>query len=445
MAKKYILPAAISLAFAPLVTQAATLEQLEKQVQSMNQRISAQDQKMRVNGFASFAVSSSDADSGDEAYNRGITNENNYQRYSKIGVQMTFNVDSDTSIITQLVSRGENDFATKAEWAYIKHNFGSGVSGKMGRLRKPNYLLSEYFDVGYAMPWVQPPAEVYGVLESSANYDAFELSYDMNFGDWSANAQVQYGRYVGEETKSDDLMAFNYSMNNGTWTFRAGYSQANASAIPGSATDTAVTQANTALALTDKSDQQFEASNLGQFMGLAAMYDNGSILAIAEYTSLTTENLAPDQDAYYAMLGYRFGKVMPFISHAAVKTTDDKDRDADVTETGYTLAAHDYVQNTLNIPTTDGAYAATVAATAANAGFRSGVDGQVDPGIDQLQATYNKEQTRNTFGVRYDYKPGVAVKFQYDMVDAKDTKGEFDSVPADGKVNVMTFSIDTVF
>lgn len=410
MATKYILPAAISLALTPLVTQAATLEQLEKQVQNMNQRIAAQDQKFKVNGFASFAVSSTDADSGDATYNRGVSNENNFQRYSKIGVQMTFNVDSDTSVTTQLVSRGENDYATKAEWAYIKHNFGSGITGKMGRLRKPNYLLSEYFDVGYAMPWVQPPAEVYGVLESSANYDAFEFSYDMNFGDWSANAQVQYGRYVGEENKSDDLMAFNYSMNNGVLTFRAGYSQANVSIVPGSATDTAVTAANNALSFTDKADQQIEGTNLGTFMGLAAMYDDGSILAITEYTSLTTENLAPDQDAYYGMAGFRMGKIMPFVSYASVKTTDDDDRDATrVVDLG------------------------------------AGPNTAIDNGIASLQATYNKEQVRSTLGVRYDYKPGIAVKFQYDMVDAKDTKGEFDTVPADGKVNVMTFSIDTVF
>jgi hypothetical protein len=410
MATKYILPAAISLALTPLVTQAATLEQLEKQVQNMNQRISAQDQKFRVNGFASFAVSSSDADSGDAAYNRGITNENNFQRYSKIGVQMTFNVDSDTSIITQLVSRGENDFATKAEWAYIKHNFGSGFTGKMGRLRKPNYLLSEYFDVSYAMPWVQPPVEVYGVLENSANYDAFELSYDMNFGDWSANAQVQYGRYVGEETKSDDLMAFNYSMNNGTWTFRAGYSQANASIVAGSDTDTLITGLNGALAATDKADQVVEGSNLGQFMGVAAMYDDGTFLAITEYTSLTVDSIIADQDAYYGMFGMRMGKIMPYVSYAASKTTDDDDRDA-----------------------------------TRLADLGAGTNAVVDGGIAALKAAYDKEQTRNTLGVRYDYKPGVAVKFQYDMVDAKDTKGEFDSVPADGKVNVMTFSIDTVF
>lgn len=410
MAKKYILPAAISLAFAPLVTQAATLEQLEKQVQSMNQRISAQDQKMKVNGFASFTVSSSDADSGDAAYNRGVTNENNYQRYSKIGVQMTFNVDSDTSIITQLVSRGENDYATKAEWAYIKHNFGSGVTGKMGRLRKPNYLLSEYFDVGYAMPWVQPPVEVYGVLESSANYDAFELSYDMNFGDWSANTQVQYGRFVGEENKSDDLMAFNYSMNNGTWTFRAGYSQANAAVTPGSDTATQVTALNGALAATDKASEALGASFLGQFMGVAGMYDDGTFLAIAEYTSLKLEKWLADQDAYYGMFGMRLGKIMPFVGYAHVKTTDDDTRDA-------TRLAD------LGSPTNQ----------------------QVDGAIAALQAAYDKEQIRQTLGVRYDYKPGIAVKFQYDMVDAKDTKGEFDSVPADGKVNVMTFSIDTVF
>lgn len=404
MAMKKLIAAASSLALLPtMATQAATVEQLQRQVQSLNQRLSAQEQRFRVNGFATFGIVQSDVEDSADTYHRGINNETNFRRYTKAGVQMTFNMDPQTAVVTQFVARGENDFDVKAEWAYFKHNVTNNFTVKLGRLRKPNYLLSEYFDVGYAMPWTQAPVEVYGVLEETANYEAVDLSYDMEMGDWTANFQLQYGRAVGESTVSEDLTAFNYSMSNGELTLRAGYSQADVSFVSGAALATAAAQIDALLVGTDIEGEQFGSSAKGTFAGLAAMYDNGTILAIAEYTSLTVESYFADQDGYYAMGGYRIGQWMPYATYAYEETTDDDDREA-----------------------TTGATAAVATATLASLNL-------------------NTEQTRTGLGVRYDYKPGVAMKLQYDMVDVGDTAGEFDSVPSEDSANIISFTIDTVF
>lgn len=404
MAMKKLIAAASSLALLPtMATEAATVEQLQRQVQSLNQRLSAQEQRFRVNGFATFGVVQSDVEESADTYHRGINNETNFRRYTKAGVQMTFNMDPQTAVVTQFVARGENDFDVKAEWAYFKHNVTNNFTVKLGRLRKPNYLLSEYFDVGYAMPWTQAPVEVYGVLEETANYEAVDLSYDMEMGDWTANFQLQYGRAVGESTVSEDLTAFNYSMSNGELTLRAGYSQADVSFVSGAALATAAAQIDALLVGTDIEGEQFGNSAKGTFAGLAAMYDNGTILAIAEYTSLTVESYFADQDGYYAMGGYRFGQWMPYATYAYEETTDDEDREA-----------------------TTGATAAVATATLASLNL-------------------NTEQTRTGLGVRYDYKPGVAMKLQYDMVDVGDTAGEFDAVPTEDSANIISFTIDTVF
>lgn len=404
MAMKKLIAAASSLALLPtMATQAATVEQLQRQVQSLNQRLSAQEQRFRVNGFATFGIVQSDVEDSADTYHRGINNETNFRRYTKAGIQMTFNMDPQTAVVTQFVARGENDFDVKAEWAYFKHNVNNNFTFKMGRLRKPNYLLSEYFDVGYAMPWTQAPVEVYGVLEETANYEAVDLSYDMEMGDWTANFQLQYGRAVGESTVSEDLTAFNYSMSNGELTLRAGYSQADVSFVSGAALATAAAQIDALLVGTDIEGEQFGSSAKGTFAGLAAMYDNGTILAIAEYTSLTVESYFADQDGYYAMGGYRIGQWMPYATYAYEETTDDDDREA-----------------------TTGATAALATATLASLNL-------------------NTEQTRTGLGVRYDYKPGVAMKLQYDMVDVGDTAGEFDAVPSEDSANIISFTIDTVF
>lgn len=413
MAMKKLIAAASSLALLPtMAVEAATVEQLQRQVQSLNQRLSAQEQRFRVNGFATFGIVQSDVEDSADTYHRGINNETNFRRYTKAGVQMTFNMDPQTAVVTQFVARGENDFDVKAEWAYFKHNVTNNFTVKLGRLRKPNYLLSEYFDVGYAMPWTNAPVEVYGVLESTANYEAVDLSYDMDLGDWTANFQLQYGRAVSDETVSEDLTAFNYSMTNGELTLRAGYSQADVFIVPGSATAAQAAAINAALANTDKSGEQVAATSKGTFAGFAAMYDNGTILAIAEYTLLTVESVFSDQSGYYAMGGYRFGQWMPYLTYAYEETTDDDDREVSSLITSTGSAAGD---------------AAVIAATNASL------------------AGLNTEQTRTALGVRFDYKPGVAMKLQYDMVDVGDTAGEFDAVPTEDSANIISFTIDTVF
>lgn len=412
MAMKQIACAAIPLLMAAMPTQAITVEQLNKQVQQINKRISENDNKLRINGFASFGLVQS---SEPESYHRGITDDVNFRRYTKAGIQMTFNIDDSTSVITQLVSKGENDFDTKADWLYLKHSFGNGLSAKVGRLRKPNYLLSEFFDVGYAMPWTQPPVEVYGVLEESANFEAIDLSYDFELGDWSSYAQVQYGRATGgTETTSDNLVALNYSMTNGELTLRAGFSRADVAIIAGSSTATLAATLDAAIANTNLASQQAGSSVEGTFAGLAAMYDNGSILAIAEYTSLAVDSYFADQDGYYAMGGYRIGQWMPYLTYAYEETTDNSDR----------LAT--------SVITSGGAVADATTIATANGTFAA-------VGLDN-------EQTRTSLGVRYDIKPGVAIKAQYDMVDAGDYAGEFDNgAPSDGKANILSITIDTVF
>lgn len=401
MSLKPIACVAIPLVFASMSSQGVTLEQLSTQVQQMNQRIAAQNQKFRINGFASFGIVQSDSE---DSYHRGVTNDPNFRRYTKAGIQMTFNMSADTSIITQLVSKGEDEFNTSAEWLYLKHNFGDGFTGKIGRLRKPNYLLSEFFDVGYAMPWTQAPVEVYGVLEDSANYEAVDLSYDFEFGDWYGTGQFQYGRAITDTAISSDLIALNGSISDGELTLRAGYSQARLELQEG-VFKTFLDGLSADLLNTNLASEAVLGNFDGVFMGIAAMYDNGDILAIAEYNSLTLDGYYADEDGMYFMVGHRFGTFMPYLTIAHTETTDDEKK----------------------APTSgDPVAIATVIAKVA-------------------AANLNEEQDRTAIGLRWDYAPGIAVKVQYDMVDTGDTVGQFDALPSDGKVNFLSITIDTVF
>ncbi|GLS24954.1 hypothetical protein [Marinibactrum halimedae] len=387
-----------------------SVEQLTNQVKQLNQRLLDQEQRLRINGFATVGVVQQDLEEG---YHRGITDELNWRRYSKAALQFTFNIDENTSFVTQLISRGEEDFDTTAEWMYLKHNFGNGWSTKIGRLRKPNYILSEFFDVGYAMPWTQPPVEVYGVLEESANYEAIDFTYDFEIGDWSAFAQAQYGRSETDSSVSPDLFAFNFNMNYDYLTLRAGYSRADTFFQPDSDIGTLSVGVNAAyeaayasagLTFDGQVGLNEETAQLAQFFGVAAMYDSDTWLLMAEFNSLEFDGLGVDEDGFYLVGGYRFGQFMPFISYARSESTDDDDREAPIT---------------MN-PVVDGAVVAT-------------------------QLSFNKEQDRFSLGLRYDFKPGIAFKIQYDSVDTGDTIGEFDTFPSEDTTDVISATVDLVF
>lgn len=212
MAMKHIACAAVPLLMAALPTQAVTVEQLNQQVQQMNKRIAEQDQKFRVNGFASFGLSLGD----EEIEYNGVNDEVNFSRFSKVGVQMSFNMDANNSVVTQLVSRGENEWNTEAEWAYFKHNFGSGLSGKIGRIRLPAFMLSEFLDVGYAVPWAKMPNETYNSLTPFSNMDGVDITYNTDIGDMSATFQLAYGRSKDSQYDLKDILASNATLQGDT-------------------------------------------------------------------------------------------------------------------------------------------------------------------------------------------------------------------------------------
>ncbi|MFT6154942.1 MAG: hypothetical protein ACJA1X_002305, partial [Bermanella sp.] len=220
MAIKHLTYAAIPLIAATMTAQAATVDQLNRQVQKLNQRMAAQDQSFRVNGFASLGMSVSDEE---VAYN-GVNDEVNFGRFSKIGVQMTFNIDSQNSVVTQLVSRGENSWQTTAEWAYFKHDFNNGFSTKVGRIRVPAFMLSEFLDVGYAVPWAKMPNESYSSLTPFSNMDGVDLSYSTDIGDLSSTTQLVYGRSTSELYDLKGIASLNSTLQADSWNAKLSYS-----------------------------------------------------------------------------------------------------------------------------------------------------------------------------------------------------------------------------
>lgn len=470
MAIKHLTYAAIPLIAASMSSQAATVDQLNRQVQKLNQRIAAQDQRFRVNGFATFGLSVSDESM---AYN-GVNDEVNFNRFSKAGVQMTFNMDSQNSVVMQLVSRGNNNWETNAEWAYFKHEFGNGLSGKIGRIRLPAYQLSEFLDVGYATPYAQVPAETYDSLDPFSNMEGVDLSYSMDVGDNTANFQAVYGRAKDDEFDLKDILGVSAVLQADTWSARLGYATASVNVVSETLQG--------AIGLYGGETEDID----GAFTSLGFTYDPGDLYFTTEYTQLEADGQIVDADALYATIGYRFGRLMPTLTYAMAESTDDTERafseiaaanpvlDAD---SGATLAVLMGAANAFGVGdgTTSQANLAVVAATGAatiaalptatgtdlvNKGTLEGAVSAASgvlAGHAGLEAASNRNTQRIGLGLRYDMSPGTALKVQYDIIEVDGESGLFDDTAwatnaasgagasnPDG-TNVLTISIDTVF
>jgi hypothetical protein len=408
MAMKQIACAAIPFLMAAMPTQAVTVEQLNQQVQQMNKRIAKQDNKLRINGFASFGMAISDEEM---AYN-GVTDEASFNRFSKMGVQMSFNLDENNSVVTQLVSRGENNWNTQAEWAYFKHNFGSGFSSKVGRIRTPAYMLSEYLDVGYAVPWAQMPAESYSSLTPFSNMDGFDLTYSTDVGDNIATVQFAYGRSADDEYDLKDIIGLSATFQADTWSTRLAYAASSLTVL-----DATLKQA---VSLYGEDPTEVDSS----FTSLGFTYDPGDIYFTTEYTKIEVDGVIVDADAVYASLGYRMGRLMPIFTYGMTESQDDDEREV--------------------------SQAAATATAAAIGGGTTAAD--ILAGAAQFQANNNRNTQRIGLGLRYDMAAGTALKVQYDIIEVDDEAGLFDPTPfaaagtsAPDGTNILTISIDTVF
>jgi len=432
MAMKYLTYAAIPLMAASLSTQAATVDQLNRQVQKLNQRLAAQDQRFRVNGFATFGFAISDEAM---AYN-GVNDELTFSRFSKAGIQMTFNMDPKNSVVVQMVSRAENGWDTSAEWAYFKHEFGGGLSGKIGRIRLPAYQLSEFLDVGYATPYAQVPAETYDSLDPFANMEGVDLTYSMDVGDNTATFQFVYGRAEDNEFDLRDILGLSAVLQADVWSARLAVSQATVDVVE----PDAVTIVSTIYGE--------ETTDLGgNFMSLGFTYDPGDLYFTTEYTQLEADGMIVDADALYATFGYRMGRLMPTLTYAMAESQDDDLRDISKITAGNAA-----------IVAAGQAAAPAVAGGTATTEQQAAYDGmvQIIGGVEGIKAASDRNTTRIGLGLRYDMSPGTALKVQYDIIEVKDDKsGLFDDTAwatnaatggenPDG-ANVLTISIDTVF
>lgn len=326
---------------------------------------------------------------------RGYDQDFQSDPVTKFGLQVSAEVNEQITATGQLLAKGSNDYKVEAEWAYLSYAVNEDWDIRAGRLLSPFFLYSDYINVGYSLPWIEPPKEVYRYDFNTL--EGFDTLYRTYLGEWDTSLQVYYGRLddtlelSGEEVDMDirNFSGVNVTFNRDWLTLRAAYNYSKFTIeSPAELADLlAVLPAEVAAAL------QLEKET-GIFYGLALGIDYQDWLLTSEYTLLDIKDpsIASSDDAWYLMLGRRFDEMTLHMTY----TEQESDPDYSI------------LDSMPDGPLKAGARAA-IAATKSSA---------------------------LTLGLRYDFSTATALKVEATQV-------EFDHSNTDG--TLINFSIDTVF
>lgn len=313
---------------------------------------------------------------------------------SNLGLQADVTVNSWLSLTGQGVVRrdAEDDYGADLTWAFAKARLSDEVSLRIGRTGLPVFMISDYRNVGYASTFLRAPNEMYSQVPFES-VDGVDLTWQHGFGDTTVTTQVTYGRAKGKlayglRAEGEQLLGLNVVAEHGPFTLRFGRTDAKvtvtgSASLAGLLTTLRATGATYNLPqLTTFANELDARDKDASFTSVGLGMDWNNIVLQSEYAKRKTDTYVNDTSSWYAMGGYRFGKVLPYVMHAK-------------------LAIDGHPTNTVpaNVP--------------ALAPLRAGAARVPYTGVGQ------GEQSTTSIGVRWDLYRSIALKAQIDRVKPK--------------------------
>ncbi len=295
-----------------------------------------------LNGFMTAGATITDSDT--EWYNGNITDEVGFEQDSRVGLQVSAQVNPKMTITAQLLGRArEDDYGAFFDWGFVGYTLNEAWEIRAGKIKFPTYLISDYIEVGYAYPWIRPPQEVYtsNPLTAISGVDAL---FRTSVGSGDLLIQPYIGTSRGQSTVVPQFaQEFNYSVDPNNAANRP---------LPGLANPGQVSFAefeaenligiNTSMAWDNFSVRagylsiEVSADSLGvtsnedaQFWSVGGTMDINNVVGYAEYFEREIDGAAnlgfPNQKGYYATLGYRMGKWLPHITYSKLDENGSPD------------------------------------------------------------------------------------------------------------------------
>lgn len=345
--------------------------------------------EIQINGFGNFIIGKTP---GRDSYS-GYTEDPTFEPDSIMGLQFSHKFDDKLTATAQVIAKAETNWRADLAWAYLSYEATDNLQLFFGRQRIPFYAYSEFIDVGYTYHWNTPPGQVYSAPLDTVN--GFGAVYTHEIGHFTSKWHLTLGE--GRNSPTDrfvfdypDLKNLVWSIEQDNYKFRLNYGTSrqafenagfNALAAP-------FEQQGPAAGLSDDQIQNIVNKIISDytnnddddtiaFLIAGFNYNNGNWLIASEYSQLTFKNsLVPSQDVWYASVGYQFNNITPHFTYGG--------QDPKIPNTDFLLPAE---------ATGDAILVGTSQA------------------IRAITQSFSNNQRIATVGVRWDFHPSVALKF----------------------------------
>ncbi|WP_339483041.1 MULTISPECIES: porin [unclassified Pseudomonas] len=341
---------------------------------------------------------------------------------SLIGAQLTATFTPQLSAVVQVISeqRYDNSYRPFVEWANIKYQFTPDFNARIGRTVLPTFLVSDTRKVGYTLPWVRAPMEVYSLMPISSS-DGIDGSYRFRVDEITNTVQAHYGQ---NDTRQADgagkVLTRNFwgvtnTTEFGVLTTRITFMKADLTLEPfNSLFDTFREFGAEGIAIADRYDSD---DTPVEFFGVGASYDPGDWFVMSEWGRLDSRSGLGRTSGWYISGGYRVAAFTPYVTYARSRT------ETEVSSPGLTTSA---------LPPA-----------------LAGVAEQLNGALNSVLGSNEGQQTLS-LGVRWDFTKNMDAKLQYDHTRFKgNSVGPLINPQPDftsgGSLNVISLAVDFVF
>ena len=396
----------------------------------------AETSSLNIHGFGTLGLARSS--SSDVGFIRNLSQPKGIQdgewsgRIDTIlGVQAHWQITSDLTAVGQVVSRYKYDDTRDptVDLAFVKWEPDDRFSLRVGRIGSDVMMLADSRLVGYSYLTVRPSVDFFGSLFFSS-FDGGDGSFTLPLGGGLIRSKIFAGRL--HEKAPDDPSLWDTSGSrlygavvdyfSGPWQFRISSSQLRYSSdvdfkalteiLYGISDATGITDAR------DAADAFVTKDTNSHYYSLGTVYDQGPVHIEAAAIKIYHETATfQDSRSGYLLAGYRINAVTPYIGISRW-TTDDENL-----QTG--------LPDELVLPS------GTLDFKPLNDRFQG------------IMSTLSADQTTTTLGIRWDVRPKVALKAQWDSVyaddDAKFPYASASDTDWNGRTDVISLSMDFIF
>ncbi len=273
----------------------------------------------------------------------GYTHSWAYDVDSKAAVQLDAKVTDKLAAVVQLISENDDNiswtgkpnprYRPSLEWANLKYSITDAWTVRAGRMVLPTNMLSEYRNVGYSLPFVRPPGEIYGPVPFT-NIDGGEVSYARRIGNATNTVILGAGDTStrgGVGALQSNLFFITDTLEAGALTVRGSYLHNPVNAPTDFFGPMFRGFANGAATVPGGQNAASTANYLGYRYGfshwaniehsdLGATYDPGKWFAMVELHRYTNKGLVGDANAGFVTAGYRTHGLTPYATYSRMKT-----------------------------------------------------------------------------------------------------------------------------